>query len=238
MKNIFTLLVLLSFGMLILTSCDNGNADVTLIDSPPQIELAGTPAVVESGAPLQFTAELTDGASEELSKSPLASYAYTMTDTVTNEEILNFTEAISGREATVNVSIETGDIANATYLVEFTATDQASLTSAQEFYTEVLECPDPAGSIGIIGDATPGGWDADTDMAQDATNPFIWTGTLELSDGEAKFRQDNDWAINWGAADFPSGSGTQDGPNIPVTAGEYEISVNTCTGAYSFDEVE
>ena len=75
MKNIFTLLVLLSFGMLILASCDNGNADVVLVDSPPLIELSGTPAVVESGAPLQFTADLTDGASEDLSKSPLASYA-------------------------------------------------------------------------------------------------------------------------------------------------------------------
>ncbi len=237
MKNIFTLLVLLSFGTFILSSCDNGNADVTLIDSAPLIELAGTPSVVESGAPLQFTANLTDGASEDLSKSPLASYAYTMTDTATNTEILSFSEAVSGREATVNVSIETGDIEKATYLVEFIATDQANLSSSQEFYTEVLECPDPAGSIGIIGDATPGGWSEDTDMVQDATNPFIWTGTLTLTGGEAKFRQDNDWGTNWGATDFPSGSGTQDGPNIPVTAGEYNISINTCTGAYNFEEV-
>lgn len=238
MKNTFTLLMLLSAGIFALTSCDNGNADVELIDSPPSIELMGAPAVVESGAPLQFTAMIVDGVSEDLSSSPLASYTYTMTDTATSTEILLENASISGREATVDVSIETGDIPNGNYLVSFTATDVAGLSSLEEFYTEVLECPDPANTIGIIGDATPGGWGEDTDMTQDGTNPFIWTITIELTDGEAKFRQDNDWPVNWGATDFPSGSGTQDGPNIPVSAGEYEVTLNTCTGAYSFEEVE
>jgi hypothetical protein len=52
--------------------------------------------------------------------------------------------------------------------------------------------------------------------------------------GEAKFRQDDAWAINWGAADFPAGVGVQDGPNIPVAAGTYMVIFNRTTGMYSF----
>ncbi|MCB0593205.1 MAG: SusF/SusE family outer membrane protein [Lewinellaceae bacterium] len=89
-------------------------------------------------------------------------------------------------------------------------------------------------SVGIIGSATPGGWDSDTDMTPDATDPNVVKVTLDLVDGEAKFRLNNDWPTNWGGADFPSGTGTQDGPNIPVAAGTYDISFNVLTGEYNF----
>jgi len=95
----------------------------------------------------------------------------------------------------------------------------------------------PFTTIGIIGDATPGGWDADTDMEQDPTNPAIWRKRLILTDGEAKFRAENDWTFNWGAGDFPTGLGVQDGANIPVVAGEYKITFNSITGEYSFEEL-
>jgi len=91
-----------------------------------------------------------------------------------------------------------------------------------------------AQSIGIIGSATPGGWDADTDMIQDETNMDLWTIEITLFDGEAKFRQDDDWTVNWGSTDFPAGTGEQDGSNIPVFAGNYTITFNTATGEYHF----
>ena len=90
-------------------------------------------------------------------------------------------------------------------------------------------------SIGLIGSATAGGWDTDTNLDVDAGNPAIVTGTLTLTDGEAKFRANDDWTFNWGGAAFPSGTGTQDGPNIPVTAGTYTITFNVNTGEYSFN---
>jgi len=90
-------------------------------------------------------------------------------------------------------------------------------------------------SVGIIGDATPGGWDADTDLTQDADDPTIWKGAMLLTDGEAKFRADDDWTVNWGGSDFPSGVAEQDGANIPVVAGEYNITFNSLTGEYSFE---
>jgi len=93
-----------------------------------------------------------------------------------------------------------------------------------------------AASIGIIGSATPGGWDADTDLEiADVANPAVVSATITLTDGEAKFRVNDDWAINWGAADFPSGTGVRNGDNIPVTAGTYVVTLNVNTAEYSFD---
>ncbi len=90
-------------------------------------------------------------------------------------------------------------------------------------------------SIGIIGSATPGGWDVDTNMVQDVDSPEIWSLNLTLTDGVVKFRQDDAWTVNWGSTDFPGGIGVQDGPDIPVYAGDYLITLNTNTGAYYFD---
>jgi len=92
-------------------------------------------------------------------------------------------------------------------------------------------------TVGIIGDATPGGWDADTDMERDAADSSIWNLRVELTDGEAKFRAEDDWTVNWGAGDFPTGTATRDGANIPVTAGEYNITFNSTTGDYDFVEI-
>lgn len=90
-------------------------------------------------------------------------------------------------------------------------------------------------SVGIIGTATANAWDSDQDMTQDGTNADLWSAMIDLTDGEAKFRANDDWAINWGAVDFPVGVGTQDGPNIPVTAGMYNVTLNTASGDYAFN---
>jgi starch-binding outer membrane protein SusE/F len=90
-------------------------------------------------------------------------------------------------------------------------------------------------TVGIIGNATPGGWDNDTDMQQDPNDFAVWKLRIILTDGEAKFRAENAWTANWGAGDFPTGVATPDGANIPVPAGEYKITFNSTTGAYSFE---
>lgn len=92
-------------------------------------------------------------------------------------------------------------------------------------------------SVGIIGDATPGGWENETKLIQDATDKSVWRLRIILKKGEAKFRADNDWAINWGAGDFPVGVATQDGANIPVPEGEYKITFNSTTGEYNFEKL-
>jgi Secretion system C-terminal sorting domain/Outer membrane protein SusF_SusE len=97
-------------------------------------------------------------------------------------------------------------------------------------FTEVLEY----NSIGLIGSATPGGWDTDTNLVKDSGNPDLWKGTFTLTDGEAKFRSNDSWAVSWGDTLFPSGIGIVNGLNIPVVAGEYLVSFNTATAAYNF----
>lgn len=39
---------------------------------------------------------------------------------------------------------------------------------------------------------------------------------------------------NWGASDFPSGIGVQNGANIPVKSGSYIVIFNDITGGYNF----
>ena len=92
-------------------------------------------------------------------------------------------------------------------------------------------------TVGIIGDATPGGWNEDTDMERSPTDSSLWTLRLVLTDGEAKFRANNAWDVNWGGGTFPTGVGTRDGPNIPITAGEYFVTFNSITGEYEFKEL-
>ena len=89
--------------------------------------------------------------------------------------------------------------------------------------------------IGVIGDSTPNGWGSDTDLIKNPANPFKWSKKLVLVAGQAKFRADNDWSVNWGSKPFPSGVGTQGGDNIEnVTDGKYQITFNTLTGEYTF----
>jgi len=79
---------------------------------------------------------------------------------------------------------------------------------------------------GLIGDATPGGWDTDTDMTWDATNK-VFTATLDLTAASFKFRANDDWAINLGG---DLGALTQDGGNFSIAeAGNYTITLNTMT---------
>ena len=78
-------------------------------------------------------------------------------------------------------------------------------------------------TIGIIGNATPKGWDGDTDMTYNPEERCWELKNVELTDGEMKFRHTNDWNLSWGGE--LDNLTTQNGPNIPVTAGTYDIKL-------------
>ncbi|MEM9671514.1 MAG: alpha-amylase family glycosyl hydrolase [Bacteroidota bacterium] len=91
-------------------------------------------------------------------------------------------------------------------------------------------------TVGIIGTATTKGWDESTPMVQNEEDEHQWTlEDFSLSAGELKFRANNNWDVNWGATAFPSGTGRQDGPNIPIPAGIYDIFFNDTNGEYRFE---
>lgn len=88
-------------------------------------------------------------------------------------------------------------------------------------------------TIGLIGSATPTGWDSDTDMVQSTFNPHIWyMSDVALIDGEIKFRANDAWDVNWGSDTAMTGQGTMGGPNIPAAEGTYDIWFNDLDGRY------
>ena len=78
-------------------------------------------------------------------------------------------------------------------------------------------------TIGIIGDATPTGWDSDTDMTYNPEERCWELKDVTLKDGEMKFRHTNDWSLSWGGE--LDNLTTQNGPNIVVAAGTYDIKL-------------
>ena len=78
-------------------------------------------------------------------------------------------------------------------------------------------------TIGIIGSATPKGWAGDTDMTYNPEERCWELKNVELIDGEMKFRHTNDWSLSWGGE--LDNLTTQNGPNIVVAAGTYDIKL-------------
>jgi len=78
---------------------------------------------------------------------------------------------------------------------------------------------------GVIGDATPDGWDADQDMTYIAEDK-VWRITLDMVAGEMKFRANDDWVIDFGDDD-QDGFLDFGGANIPVPeAGNYTVEMD------------
>ena len=77
-------------------------------------------------------------------------------------------------------------------------------------------------TIGIIGSATPKGWDGDTEMTYNPEERCWELKNVKLTDGEMKFRHTNDWNLNWGG---PLDALAHDGDNIAVAAGTYDIKL-------------
>ncbi|RZJ30832.1 MAG: T9SS type A sorting domain-containing protein [Flavobacterium sp.] len=91
--------------------------------------------------------------------------------------------------------------------------------------------------VSIVGTGVNGWPGTMTGAEMDLMTTDFVTYTLSnvtVNTGEVKFRYNHDWVTNWGGSGFPSGTGVQGGPNIPTTAGTYDITFNRTTGAYSF----
>jgi len=90
--------------------------------------------------------------------------------------------------------------------------------------------------IGLIGDATPNGWDAPDQKMEYNPQSGIWSITLDLVVGTCKFRVNDDWSgsINLGLGDADHPEYTLDNlwnngssQNIPIdAAGNYTITLS------------
>lgn len=90
---------------------------------------------------------------------------------------------------------------------------------------------------GLIGDATPGGWDNDTNMSYDMDSK-TWRLTVDLSDGNIKFRANDGWDLNYGDNDF-DGSLEEGGADIPIAeAGNYTVVLNLEVAGYAYEIIK
>lgn len=86
---------------------------------------------------------------------------------------------------------------------------------------------------GVIGDATPTGWDSDTNMDFDPVSKE-WSIIIELKKGSFKFRANDGWDINFGDAGA-NGTLEYGADNIAVAeAGKYKIVLKLGTPDYTY----
>lgn len=109
-------------------------------------------------------------------------------------------------------------------LLVFNAGNIPLSTAGDYFFTLDLSHPNAytytANRWGVIGDATPGLWDNDTNMTWDPVNRAM-TATIALTAGNIKFRANDAWVINLGGS---LDALTQGGDNIAITSpGTYVI---------------
>ena len=125
-----------------------------------------------------------------------------------------------------------------------TAKDAANITMIEEasYYKVDVDLESksyiltPITTIGIIGSASPNGWDSDVDMTYVPYNAETkelgyWEAkNITLASGEIKFRANDDWAINWGG---DVNALIQGGDNISVDAGTYDIKLYAWANGYA-----
>jgi hypothetical protein len=102
-------------------------------------------------------------------------------------------------------------------------------TTVEDDYAITLDLSTPqtytyrADRWGIIGSATPGQWNDDTNMTWDAVNG-VFTATMDLTAGLIKFRANDDWGYNFGG---DLAALTVGGGDIPIAeAGNYTITLD------------
>ena len=94
----------------------------------------------------------------------------------------------------------------------------------------------PINHIGIVGSASPNGWDTDEEMTYvpyntETKEPGYWeVKNITLTSGVIKFRADGDWAINWGGT--PDAL-TQGGADMNVEEGTYDIKLYAWANGYA-----
>lgn len=125
-----------------------------------------------------------------------------------------------------------------------TAADAANITMTEEagYYKVDVDLESksyvltPITTIGIIGSASPNGWDSDVDMtyvpynAETKALGYWEAKDITLASGEIKFRANDDWAINWGG---DVNALIQGGGNISVDAGTYDIKLYAWANGYA-----
>lgn len=110
--------------------------------------------------------------------------------------------------------------------VKSTVGTTGSVEQTSNFYT-IKVTPYPAWpDWGIIGSATPTGWDSDTNLNYDLATK-TYSITMNMIPGAYKFRLDDGWGTNYGSNSSTGGDLVLGGADIPIAvAGSYKITAD------------
>ncbi|MBQ9558499.1 MAG: DUF5115 domain-containing protein [Bacteroidaceae bacterium] len=164
-----------------------------------------------------------------------------------SDESFGNAEQVYGAQGSSNKKAMTGEFAIGGGYICPTSAGWYTLTfnfATYQYNFTRLENQEPTAytSVSLIGDFNTWGSDlALTQVVSGTSKPsHCWyaLGVELMTAGGLKFRADSDWAVNWGAdqnvKDASYGTGTQDGPNITVPAGTYDVYFNDITGEFLF----
>jgi hypothetical protein len=117
--------------------------------------------------------------------------------------------------------------------IKSTVGTTASVAQTSNSYTIKLT-PYPAWpNWGIIGSATPTGWDSDTNMDYNLATK-TYSVTMNMIVGAYKFRLDDGWGTNYGSSSATGGALVAGGSDIPITvAGTYKITADFNAKTYT-----
>jgi len=212
MKNKFYL-GLAAFALMVVAACDNGNTDVDVIDSAPEVSFDAPTGTVE-GETFSVVINVSDG-TEDSNISTLTRLDWAV---VSNGTDASGSETISDNAATVTITVP--GLTAGDYSMNVTAFD-----SNDNSTTEVLDFTIAADVPDITGTWTLSGQD-NTYFVGDFINDVYWWG-LTGGDVAARACQMNDtWTFNSdGSYDYVAGAdtwvenwqaGTGDGCQAPV----------------------
>ncbi len=245
MKNILNKLILLLVAPLVFVACNDDDAivgvlnpnvtvDVSLSTNTVilDVDMVDDEVLVVSWAQPDFgysaAADYTilfDNAGGDFSEAQSVSAGQDLSNSLTVGKLngillsLGFEQDIPGD---VQIKVIAG-------LGDYNSVESGISTLTATAYEDLL---DQSTTWGVVGSGA-NDWGATPDL------PFYTTGTdgvlvayVTLIDGEIKFRENNEWTLNYGDTGF-DGSLEEGGDNIPVTAGSYEIIMNLNTLTYT-----
>lgn len=113
--------------------------------------------------------------------------------------------------------------------------------NAQTYTWAAIDAPTTEyANITLIGGFNSWSPDGEIELSQVSTSPHNWyvLQASFASDTELKFRANHDWGVNWGTGinvgDTYGGTGVNNGDNIKVPAGTYDVYFNDITGQFAF----
>ena len=143
----------------------------------------------------------------------------------------------------INLGIAAGSATDLDFKVECAIGARTVLSTviANAKVTTYIDKLDLSSPWGVVGDATPGGWNGpDLPMYKSGvTNGLV--GYITVNDGQIKFRRFNDWGVNLGSSGSvepdpaPTGTLALNGKNLGIKKGSYKVTIDTIALTYKIE---